>query len=357
MKVFLTKFHYQKKINLISVVLFILLCLPTLFYFIIICIRNFLYDINVIKSYKGKKSFIVSVGNITTGGTGKTPFVIKLANYFLDTKNEKTAVILRGYGGKLNNKNVNIVKNNGNIFLNANICGDEAFLIAKNTPNNCIVLTSKNRVNGINYAINVLGCKNIILDDCFQHRKVSPDLNLVLIDSKKLFGNGFVLPFGPLREPKFSIKKRASKIILVNKENDDYINTNNLINKLNKQYKKPVYECKMNFSKIYLLEDKEQVHDLKNIKNVYAFSAIASPKQFYKILKKYNLMGTKTYPDHYIYTQSDIDYMNKKAKLYNASILITTEKDAVKLDGFKSDLKIAILKMEPDFDIKDVVGY
>ena len=124
MKVFITKFHYQKKINIISILLFILLFFPSLIYLLITNIRNFLYDKQILKSYKDKKAFVISVGNLTTGGTGKTPFVIMLSNFFSNVKNEKTAIILRGYGGKLDNKKINIIKNNGEIYYKANICGD-----------------------------------------------------------------------------------------------------------------------------------------------------------------------------------------------------------------------------------------
>ena len=350
MKVFITKFHYQKKINIISILLFILLFFPSLIYFFITNIRNFLYDKEILKSYKDDKTFVISVGNLTTGGTGKTPFVIMLGNYFANVKNEKTAIILRGYGGKLNNKNVNIIKNNGNIFYNANICGDEAFLISKSTPGNCIVLTSKNRLKAIKYASSELNCKTIILDDCFQHRKIKPHLNLLLVDSKKQFGNGFVLPFGPLRESKKSIKKRADKIIIVDKENND-LNIDSLVALFKEKYNKPTFEFKMRFSKIYLLNDEKQNDISDNVDNVFAFSAIGSPSQFYQNCKKYNLLGEKSYSDHHVYLQSDIDELNVLAKKQNAKMLITTEKDAVKLTSFGSDLKICVLKIEPKIDI------
>ncbi len=347
MKVFITKFHYQKKINILSILLFIFLFFPSLIYFFITNIRNFLYDKKILKSYKDDKAFVISVGNLTTGGTGKTPVVIMLGNYFTNVKNEKTAIILRGYGGKLNNKNVNIIKNNGNIFYNANICGDEAFLIAKNTSYNCIVLTSKNRVKAIKYASSELNCKTIILDDCFQHRKIKPHLNLLLVDSRKQFGNGFVLPFGPLRESKKSIKKRVDKIIIVDKENNNDLNIDSLIDSYREKYNKPVIECKMRFSKIYFLNDEKQNDISDYINKVFAFSAIGSPNQFYQNCKKYNLLGAKSYSDHHVYLQSDIDELNVLAKKQNVKMLITTEKDAVKLTSFGSDLKICVLKIEP----------
>lgn len=351
MKVFITKFHYQKKINIISILLFILLFFPSLIYLLITNIRNFLYDKQILKSYKDKKAFVISVGNLTTGGTGKTPFVIMLSNFFSNVKNEKTAIILRGYGGKLDNKKINIIKNNGKIYYKANVCGDESFLIAQNTPDNCVVLTSKNRIKAIEYASYRLNCKIIILDDCFQHRKIKPNLNLLLVDSKKQFGNGFVLPFGPLRESKKSIKKRADKIILVNKEkNNKSIDT--LVNKYKEKYNKPTFKCNIDFSKIYLLNDEKQNDISDQVNNIYAFSAIGSPNQFYQNCEKYNLLNVKSYPDHHIYLQSDIDELNILAKKQNANMLITTEKDAVKLTSFKSDLKICVFKIEPKFDIK-----
>lgn len=351
MKVFITKFHYQKKINIISILLFILLFFPSLIYLFVTNIRNFLYDKKILKSYKDSDAFVISVGNLTTGGTGKTPFVIMLGNYFANVKNEKTAIILRGYGGKLNNKNVNIIKNNGNIFYTSNVCGDEAFLISKSTPDNCVVLTSKDRVKAIKYATSQLHCKTIMLDDCFQHRKINPNLNLLLVDSQKQFGNGFVLPLGPLRESKKSLKKRVDKIIIVDKENNNDLNIDNLVSSYREKYNKPVIDCKMLFSKIYLLNDDKQNDISNDINNVFAFSAIGSPNQFYQNCKKYNLLGSKSYADHHIYIQGDICELNDLAKKQNAKMLITTEKDAVKLTSFSSDLKICVLKIEPKINI------
>lgn len=352
MKVFITKFHYQKKINAISIVLFLVLCLPTFFYFLITNIRNFLYDKQILKIYKDENAFVISVGNLTTGGTGKTPLVIKLGNYFASVKNEKTAIILRGYGGKLDNKKINLIKNKGKIFYNANVCGDESFLIAKSTPDNCIVITSRNRVEAIKYASSQLNCKIIILDDCFQHRKIKSHLNLILVDSQKQLGNGFVLPFGPLRESKKSIKKRADKIIIVNKEKNNSKNIDALVDKYKEKYNKPTFACNMDFSKIYLLNDEKQSDISDNVYDIFAFSAIGSPNQFYQNCEKYNLLSVKSYPDHHIYLQSDIDELNDLAKKQNSNMLITTEKDAVKLTSFNSDLKICVLKIEPKIDIE-----
>lgn len=337
--------------------LFIILSLPTLFYFLITNLRNYLYDKNVLKSYEEKEAFVVSVGNLTTGGTGKTPFVIKLANYFANVKNEKVAVILRGYGGKLDSKKINTIKKYGQVLYSSNICGDEAFLIAKSTLDNCFVFTSKNRVEAIKYASSQLNCKIIILDDCFQHRKVKPNLNLLLIDSQKQFGNGFVLPFGPLREEKKSIKKRADKIIVVNKEKNTSQNIDTLIDKYKEKYNKPTFACNMNFSKIYLLKDEKQNDVSYEIHNVFAFCAIGSPNQFYQNCEKYNLVGTKSYPDHHLYTQNDLDELNNLGKKHNAKMLITTEKDAVKLTNLKSSLKICVLKIEPKIDIEKLFDY
>ena len=159
------------------------------------------------------------------------------------------------------------------------------------------------------------------------------------------------MPFGPLREPKKSIKKRADKIIIVDKENNNHLNIDSLVASCKEKYNKPTFECNMDFSKIYLLNDEKQNDISDNVDNVFAFSAIGSPSQFYQNCKKYNLIGTKSYPDHHIYLQSDIDKLNDIGKKQNAKMLITTEKDAVKLTSFRSDLKICVLKIEPKIDI------
>ena len=322
-----------------------------IFYWGAISIVNFLYDKKIIKAKKIQGAKVISVGNITTGGTGKTPFSLKLVQKLREkNKNEKIAIILRGYGGKLNNKNINIIKKDGRIYYNAKMAGDEAWMLAEKTDSNCFILTSKNKSKAAKFAFENFGCKTIVLDDSFQHRKIVRDFDFVLVDSEKQFGNGFVLPLGPLREPVSSLN-RSSSIILVNK-------TKNLEevlimkNDLEKKYKKNIHICTMKQDSFVLLENRAKIIPAKDI---YAFCAIGQPNQFYHYLKKdFNLKGTKTFNDHHRYSQKDADCISKKAIESKAKMLITTEKDAVKLKNLTFSLPICVLVLDCEFEFDNL---
>ena len=179
----ITQLHYDKNAEGFFVDL---LEFFSLFYGLVSKLRNNLYDNGILKEEKVNAN-VISVGNLTTGGVGKTPVVMALAKYFVE-KGEKVAVITRGYGGKLSNKKVNVISDGINLFQTAEKAGDEAYLLAVNL-NMCAILTCKDRVKAAKYAIDKLNVTKIILDDGFQHRRIHRDLNLLLVDSEMRFGN------------------------------------------------------------------------------------------------------------------------------------------------------------------------
>ena len=189
LKTEITKLHYDKSAKGIF-----LLDFASIFYGLASGLKNKLYDKGFLKPKKAN-AFVISVGNITTGGVGKTPVVSEIAKHI----GEKTAIISRGYGGKLDNKNINVFSDGEKIYYDAQMAGDEPFWLAQNTKGT-VVITCKNRYAGAKYAVEKFGAKTIILDDGFQHRKLHRDLDIVLMDSKMGFGNEKLLPAGPLRE-------------------------------------------------------------------------------------------------------------------------------------------------------------
>mgnify|MGYP003295476922 CR=1 FL=1 len=161
-------------------------------------------DENIIKPKK-VDAFVISVGNFTTGGVGKTPVVAELARHFVD-KGERVAIVSRGYGGKLDNKNVNVISDGINLYYKADMAGDEPYWLAVNL-NMCAVLTCSNRYKACQYAIKELGVTKIILDDGFQHRKLHRDLNYHHdneLEKSKLDYIEMVLDWG-LRKPFYSL--------------------------------------------------------------------------------------------------------------------------------------------------------
>ncbi len=334
------------------VLLILLFC--SFFYGIIIKIREIFYLYKILKSSK-LNAYVISIGNLTTGGTGKTPITCEIANYINSNFHKNTAVISRGYGGQLSNKNTNIISNGKKIFYDSIQAGDEPFWMAKNSQNTAVI-TGKNRVKSGQYAIDNFKSEILLLDDGFQHLKLERDLDIILIDCEKVFGNGFLLPAGPLREPLSKIK-RADKIIIVNKKPYDSLSEKQceeVSQKIQQKYKKNPIICKLYPDKIYDLKTNKIVSPVKSV----AFAGIGQPEFFFNSLENQNieLLEEIVFHDHYLYTKLDIENILKKATEKKADSIITTEKDAVKLmqflDEINTDIKICALKLSIELDLK-----
>lgn len=352
MKILLTQFHYKKDYKPVeaagAALLYAVLAFPSLVYLGIVTARNFLYKKRILKTYR-PHPYTISVGNLTTGGTGKTPLTAEIANYF-SKKGDFPAILSRGYGGELSNKEVNVISDGVNINFSAKEAGDEPFWLAQHCPKTA-VLTCSSRVKAAKYAKDKLHCTKLILDDGYQHRKIERDLNILVVDSEKQFSNGCVLPLGALREPVSEIK-RADKIVVVNKSPNDK-RAKAYSRFLKKKYDKPSFVCSMMPDSVYNIISHESIDDSKA---VIAFSAIAQPEQFYKYLRRFDVMAVKDFPDHHIYTKADLNELKALMKKHHATAMVTTEKDAVKLREFVSDNDaIFALKLRPVVDLKGLL--
>jgi len=355
MKTYFQKIHYSKELKPKETAVLSILLFASFFYGIGIFFRNLLYKFAVLKSTK-LNAYTISIGNLTTGGTGKTPITCEIANYITKTLNKKTAVISRGYGGKLSNKKTNIISDGQNIFYDAVQAGDEPFWMATNAQNTA-VLTGKNRVKSGQYAIDNFNSEVLILDDGFQHLKLKRDLDIVLIDSSNVFGNGFLLPAGPLREAEIHIK-RADKIIIVNKQpynTGSQEQCSEVAAMITQKYQKTAMICSFQYGKIYDLKTNEPVSPDK----AFVFAGIAQPEFFFNYLKQnMQLVEQKVFSDHCLYNKLDIENLILKAEEKKADCLITTEKDAVKILPFineiSSNIKICALKLEVDLNIENL---
>ena len=330
----ITKIHYDKNAK---GVLFNVLKFSSLFYGIGSGLKNKLYDKGILKPHK-VDAFVISVGNLTTGGVGKTPVVAEIAKYLME-KGEKTAIISRGYGGKLSNKNINVISDGKTTFYEAEMAGDEPFWLAQNTK--AVVITSKNRVKASEFAIKNYGVTKIILDDGFQHRKLHRDLDIVLMDSEKGFGNENLLPAGPLREGTEAFS-RIDKLVIVSK-NTDHSRAEKLAKIMGKKLKLKTLVAKAEPDIVYNIKTGEEL--LKGTK-AYAICAIGQPEQFYAFLKDYDIVSTITFDDHHRYTEEEISKINGD--------IITTEKDAVKLKTFGFD-NIYALRLKTVIDCEELL--
>jgi len=371
MKSGITKLHYKKNLTLLDFIVLLLLLPASFVYACVVGVRAFLYKIKILRSYKAE-AYTISVGNLTTGGVGKTPIVKELANFYI-SRGEKVAILSRGYGGKLSNKNINVISDGNEILHNAADAGDEPYWLALNCPK-CVVLTSKDRAAAAKYAVKKFGCTKLILDDGYQYMRLKRDLNILITDYEKRFGNNLPLPAGPLRELKIGIK-RADKIIVVNKT-ANVTDAENYCKELENKYKKSVTLANMEFDFIYSLtknvneivtqlikqgtvRQRREPMNKTRLCRVLAFCAIAQPQQFFNQLEEngHEVAITKIFDDHHLYTKEDLDELNRIADSNNVDYLITTEKDGVKIKellGQTANIKrdLLIVKLQTNFTIE-----
>lgn len=313
---------------------------------------------------------VVVVGNLTWGGTGKTPVVEKFARALRD-RGRKVAILSRGYKSKalpMWKKALNwithaseppprIVSDGEKVLLNSEQAGDEPFMLARNLPG-VIVLVDKNRVKSGAYAIKKFGCDTLVLDDGFQYLPLKGRLNLLLVDKTNPFGNGFVLPRGILREP-IKHLKRASYVFLTKSNGQRDTELEDLIHEHNPNV--DIIECahRPQYLQRFDSDERQPLDQLKG-KRVGAFSGIATPESFEKFLKDLGatLSYTKRFLDHYRFTYEDLVGIFSEALEQRVDFIVTTEKDAVRLPEhlpcpvplYYLRLEIDIIRGAADFD-------
>ena len=332
-------------------------------YGFIVFLRNKLFDLNILESKKVDGVKVICIGNIVAGGTGKTPAVQYFVNEYLK-KNMKVGILSRGYKGK-RKTDLLLVRDEKKIYCTSKESGDEAFFHAENFK--VPVVVSKDRYKGAKFLKENCGVEVIIMDDGFQHRKLLKDENIVLIDATNPFGNGKYLPKGRLRES-IDALNRADEIIITK---SNYVKKNEILKILEKikKYRKEIFFASFESDYFYKLnfENDEKFGKInsennknfenkknkisKNIiknKNMLIFSSIANPAIFYKTIKNLapkNVDEIK-FSDHHLYSSEDFAEIEKKSKNYD--FIVTTEKDAVKID--KNIENLLVLKMK--FDLK-----
>lgn len=353
MKLLISKIHYKKNLSIYERLIFYILKILSIFYVIAVRVRNKLYDNKIIRSY-GSRAFVISIGNITTGGVGKTPFTVEIAKYFL-ALNKKVGIISRGYGAKLSNKEPNLISDGSGALLKADLAGDEPVWISDNCRG-AYVVTCRSRIKAEKFLMEKFHPDVIILDDAFQHRKIKRDLDIMLVDAKNKFGNANVLPAGPLREDLTSIK-RADKIVVVNKSYDSE-KALKFCDYLKNRYKKEIYFCKLVPDIVYNLITR---YRLKEGSRIMAFSAIGQPTGFYEFLKQdYKLAAVLEFEDHHNYGKTDISKIIEFAQEENIEHIVTTEKDAVKIIDIIKDVDMPVkfyaLKLKALVDIREIIG-
>lgn len=289
--------------------------------------RAFLYRLGLLKQRR-LSTKVISVGNVTVGGTGKTPLVIYLAEK-LNRQNEKVAILTRGY--KRKKKEMIELTQMTRKSVNWRDTGDEPYLLAGRLSQ-VSILVSKNRVLSGRCAVEKLGSEILILDDGFQHLKLYRDLDVVVIDSSNPFGNGRLLPAGILREPTSSLK-RADVFVLT--KTDQVKDEDGLIDKLRRYNPKAsIVKSVYRFRSIENLFDHSPVdpEEMQN-KKALAFSGIGNPVSFTNTLEQLGIviLGHRVFRDHYAYRKKDIFDLAEQARDLGADFIVTTEKDSVRI--------------------------
>ncbi len=303
-------------------------------------LRASLYKKNILSS-KRLPCFIISIGNLTVGGTGKTPMTIAVAE-IVQRLGLKAAVISRGYKGSLE-KTGACVSDGKKLFLDADIAGDEPFMMAtalKDIP----VVVGRDRFEAGMIAVKGFRPDVLVLDDAFQHLRLSRDIDLILLDSLQPFGNGHLLPRGTLREPASALL-RADAIVFTRSNRALDSDGSSLEKKLAIPINKPVFRsCHTPYIVRFVkagtnlnhgpskISDEFDLNFLKR-RRVFAFSGIAKNEDFQRTLEDLECKpaGFYGYPDHHPYSNRDLDRIYRAARDGNADLLVTTEKDYVRI--------------------------
>ncbi|EKD55321.1 MAG: tetraacyldisaccharide 4'-kinase [uncultured bacterium] len=291
-----------------KILVFLLLPFSLLFR-LLVSLRYFLFRFSILRTVNLSQPVIV-VGNITVGGTGKTPFVIQLAEE-LQNRGYRPGIVSRGVGGKKMQKPCWV-----DLQADPAIVGDEALLIVQRTG--CPMVTSVDRVSACQELLQKTTCNAIIADDGLQHYRLGREIEICIIDGMRQLGNGHMLPAGPLREP-ISRLKRVD-FIVVNGQKTSFLD----------EHTESMELLGNNLFSVKNLKKMSILDDFKGQK-VHAIAGIGNPKRFFSLLRDHQIdIIEHTFPDHYLFSAKDLNFSDNLP-------IIMTEKDAVKCVSFADE--------------------
>jgi tetraacyldisaccharide 4'-kinase len=314
----------------------------SLLYRSMVQLRLVLYERGILR-YNTLGCQVISIGNLTVGGTGKTP-VVEIFARELAAEGRRVAILSRGYKkvepalferlanritGHDRRQPPRVVSDGKKLLLDSSMSGDEPYMLASNLPD-VAVLVDKDRVKSGRYAIDRLGCDTLLLDDGFQYLRLRPRVQVVLVDRTNPFGNGHVLPRGILREPIKNLR-RADFIFITKTHAPD--NTELKLRIREHNARAEIVECR--HAPRYLCNvstDEHQSLEWLDGKRVYTLSGIAAPQGFEKSVAGFGatIIERCRFADHHRYGQQEVlDIMNQAAS-DGAAAIVTTEKDAVR---------------------------
>ncbi len=334
----------------------------------IVAIRYFFYKTGLLRRFPLGIQ-VISIGNVTAGGTGKTP-VTEIFARTLAAEGRKVAILSRGYRRKeapwwqrmftqVIEKPL-VVSDGKRVLLDSTIGGDEPYMLASNLPGVAVVV-DRDRVKAGRYAIKRLGCNTIILDDGFQYQRLKHSIEVVLVDSTNPFGNGHMLPRGILREPSRHLKR--ADIIFLTKCQGDVSEVREEIRRYNRTAE--IVECNHTPKVLRDVWSREEFPlSWLQGKTTCTISAIASPRGFEDSLRRLGakVVWCERYADHHRYDSSEILYALNRTADMGADALVTTEKDAVRFPRFETSpvkclyLRIAIEILRGEENFQQIVN-
>jgi len=287
---------------------------------------------------------VISVGNLVAGGTGKTPLVVYLARA-LRSRGQQAIVLSRGYGRR--SRGIRVVSDGRNIDGGWRDVGDEPALMAGLLPGTPIVV-GRDRYEAGRWALDRFPADFILLDDGFQHLRLARTVDIVVVDATDPFGGGHLLPRGLLREPLDALTRAHLFCLTRTDQSDRVADLRSRLNALNPRV--PIVETVHRPTGLRRISDG---HDrpLSSLRegSIMAFSGIGRPASFERTLRGIGagLVDAVRYPDHHPYTPQDLVALHRRAKRAGADLLVTTEKDAIRLPiGYSSDPPILALAIE-----------
>ncbi len=325
----------------------------------VVQIRLFLYNRGIIRRFPLGVQ-VISVGNVTVGGTGKTP-VVEIFARELQKEGRRVAILSRGYRKKEdavltrmldkilfreNRRPPRIVSDGKRLLLDSEMSGDEPYMLASNLPD-VVVIVDKDRVKGGRYAINRLGCDTLILDDGFQYQKLKHGIEVVLVDSTNPFGNENCLPRGILREPAKNIS-RADFVFITKSDGSGHYELRSRIKEMTPDA--DFIECchKSRYLRNVFTHEQKPLDVLKGMR-VVSLSGIAVPQGFESSLESLGaiLAERVRFADHHRYSQQEIIDVVNRARELSADAVLTTEKDAVRIPRLeRCDVPIYYLRVD-----------
>ncbi len=312
--------------------------IPAFFYGLIMRVRQKFFDTGILK--KGRLGVpVLVVGNLSVGGTGKTPLAAWIAKRLL-TAGKRPVLISRGYTGALEGR-VMVVSDGSELLLSAHEAGEEPLLLSEKLKGGVPVVMGRDRLKAGQFAIERFKPDCLVLDDGFQHLALERDVDVVLLDAALPPWEDRLLPRGRLREPPSALS-RADVVVVgrAGKENPEQAG--------------PLWKWSPSALVFFMRYLPEPLPGKG--KRALAFCGIGSPEYFFELCEGQGveLVDRIEFPDHHRYGEGDIGRIDRRARELNADLLVTTEKDEIKLRGMKGfSLPLEVLKIEPEFFGKD----